>query len=932
MRCAGRVSPPEPRPSWSGEPRDEPLALPTPGEPPPRPALPFASALLPVAASVGLWAVTGSVMSLWFAALGPLLAGGAALDGLRATRRDRRRARRRHSRARARTLEEVDRRHAGERGRLHRRHPDVAGFVSGPGEIWRVVPGRAGRLRIGVGEASSGVHVSGGDAGGEDAALRARAALLTDAPLTVPAADGVAVIGPPVAATAVARSLVAQLCLSSAPGDVRLVGPPAVDGGWTAGVPHRRAVTGIAVQLCAPGDRVERGVDAPIAVVGPGSPPPPRCAAVLTLTGFATARLDHAGVTREVAVEAIGRGQAATIAVMLAARSDEVAGGLSAQAGDLAGLLPSSPRAGRGMLPAVIGRDGGEPVVVDLVVDGPHAVVTGVTGAGKSELLTTWVAALCATHTTAQVAFLLADFKGGRAFDRLAGLPHVTGVLTDLDEAAAHRAIRSLRAELHHRERVLAALDARDIGEAADALPRLVIVVDEYAALVGAQPELHELFADIAARGRALGMHLILAGQRAGGVFRDALLANCPLRISLRVTDAADSRLVIGSDDAATLPGDPAARGLALVRRAADRVARSAQVAVCGDATLAAVAAMDAGPPPRRPWLPELPAQVPLAALAVRPPSGAIVLGLADEPHRQRQRPVVLASEDRGLFVVGGPGSGKTGVLRLAAAQHDPSRTLLVARDPEGAWDAVARFDDLPRGTLVLIDDLDALPLPFGPEHQAHLSEQVEALARDGARRGIRLVVTTQRLTALAARVAALLPRRAILGLPTKADHVAAGGEADGYRRDVPAGRGTLDGVAVQFARVDAPLRPSEADVPLYRPHGLVGLVAPSSAAAGAVRGRWAAAGIDVVGVGEREPVAADGASLVLWGEPETWLREWRTLQAVRATGALVVDAACAAEVRAVTSSRVLPPYAAPGRARAWVWDAQSAARRVRLE
>ncbi|MCR2816035.1 FtsK/SpoIIIE domain-containing protein [Microbacterium jiangjiandongii] len=923
--------PPAPGPEWPDEVRGEPLALPPAAEPPPRPALPFASALLPVAASVVLWQVTGSVMSLWFAALGPLLAGGAALDGLRAARRDRRRVRRSQCGARLRIAEAVSARHTAERDHLHRRHPDVAAFVARPDEIWRVVPGRAGQLRVGVGEVPSRVQVTGGDAGGDDAALRAGAARLTGAPLTVPAADGVAVVGPPVAAAAVARALVAQLCLASAPGDVRLVGSAAVDGGWTAGMPHRRAVAGTAVQLCPPGDRVERGVDAPIAVVGPGLPPPPRCAAVLTLTGFATARLDHAGMTRAVAVEALGREQAAQIAAALAARAHDVTGALSVQAGDLAGLLPCAPAPAPGTLPAVIGRDGGEMVVVDLVVDGPHAIVTGVTGAGKSELLTTWIASLCATHTTAQVAFLLADFKGGRAFDRLAGLPHVTGVLTDLDEAAALRAIQSLRAELRHRERALAAVGARDVGEAGDRLPRLVIVVDEYAALVGTQPELHELFADIAARGRALGMHLILAGQRAGGVFRDALLANCPLRISLRVTDPGDSRLVIGTDDAATLPGDPAARGLALVRRAADRVARSTQVAVCGDATLTALVAADAGPPPRRPWLPELPSQVPLASLAVEPRPGVIVLGPADEPHRQRQRPVVLAPEDRGLFVIGGPGSGKTGLLRLAAAQHDPVRTLVVPRDPEGAWDAVARFDELPPGTLVLLDDLDALPVPFGPDHQAHLSEQVEALARDGARRGIRLVVTTHRLTGVAARVAALLPRRAILALPTRADHVAAGGEAAAHRRDLPAGRGTLDDVAVQFALVDTALRPRDADVALYRPEGLTGFVAPSSSGARAVRERWAAAGVDVVALGEQAPTAARGRPLVLWGEPETWLREWRALQVVRATGTLVVDAACAGEVRAVTASRVLPPYAAPGRARAWVWDAESAARRVRL-
>ena len=84
-----------------------------------------------------------------------------------------------------------------------------------------------------------------------------------------------------------------------------------------------------------------------------------------------------------------------------------------------------------------IGSSGGEAVVVDLVADGPHALVIGVTGAGKSELLTTWVAGMCRGRTAREVSFLLVDFKGGRTFDALAGLPHVAGVLTDLDDAEA---------------------------------------------------------------------------------------------------------------------------------------------------------------------------------------------------------------------------------------------------------------------------------------------------------------------------------------------------------------------------------------------------------------------------------------------------------------------------------------------------------------
>src|SRR5690606_27304489 len=140
--------------------------------------------------------------------------------------------------------------------------------------------------------------------------------------------------------------------------------------------------------------------------------------------------------------------------------------------------------------------------------------------------------------------------------------------------------VQSLTAELRRREAILAELGARNIAEANGRLPRLVIVVDEFAALLQEHSDLGAVFTDIAARGRALGMHLILGTQRAAGVIRDALAANCPLRVSLRVTEAADSRLVIGSDDAAELPGGAGSRGLAFVRRPQDSEAVATRIAL----------------------------------------------------------------------------------------------------------------------------------------------------------------------------------------------------------------------------------------------------------------------------------------------------------------------------------------------------------------
>src|SRR5690606_29545738 len=144
----------------------------------------------------------------------------------------------------------------------------------------------------------------------------------------------------------------------------------------------------------------------------------------------------------------------------------------------------------------------------------------------------------------------------------------------------------------------------RDIEQVAS-LPRLVIVVDEFAALLALDPELHALFADLAARGRSLGVHLVLCTQRPAGAVRDAVLANAELRISLRVNNRADSEAVIGTAAAAELPARP--RGRAAVRLPG-RPVQLVQVALASAQDAAVVAARWAGaPPPRRPWCEPLP-------------------------------------------------------------------------------------------------------------------------------------------------------------------------------------------------------------------------------------------------------------------------------------------------------------------------------------
>ncbi|MGW5239928.1 FtsK/SpoIIIE domain-containing protein [Monashia sp. NPDC004114] len=227
----------------------------------------------------------------------------------------------------------------------------------------------------------------------------------------------------------------------------------------------------------------------------------------------------------------------------------------------------------QGRSSALVGRTGDGPHEIDLVRDGPHALVGGTTGAGKSELLRALVAGLAVRSRPDDLTFVLVDYKGGSAFGECAALPHVLGVVTDLDEALTRRALTSLDAELRRRERLLARAGASDYAEYADApdvcrsrprLARLVIVVDEFKMLSDELPDFVSGLVRIATVGRSLGLHLVLATQRPAGAVSADMRANVALRIALRMRDGADSSDVIEAPDAASI-GDRAP-GRALVR------------------------------------------------------------------------------------------------------------------------------------------------------------------------------------------------------------------------------------------------------------------------------------------------------------------------------------------------------------------------------
>ncbi len=400
----------------------------------------------------------------------------------------------------------------------------------------------------------------------------------------------------------------------------------------------------------------------------------------------------------------------------------------------------------------VIGRGADGPVTVDLVADGPHALVAGTTGSGKSELLQTLVAALAANHPPDEINFLLIDYKGGAAFADCARLPHTAGLVTDLDPYLTERALRSLHSELRRRERLFAATGSTDLAAyravgRAEPIARLVIVVDEFATLADELPDFVRGLVAVAQRGRSLGVHLVLATQRPGSSVSAEIRANTSLRIALRVTDAAESTDVVGVPDAAAierwLPGraclrtgstfvafqtahpgatdaaDPNAVTVEVLgewRRPRDR--RDDSGAASDVARLVrAITDAAARRGSRRaqgPWQPPLPDVLSRAALG--PPDRPTAVGLArvDLPDEQKQ---TVLGFDLGtgttLLAAGGSRSGRTSLLAAlaigAADRGDPTTLQVHVLDGTGTLATALR--PLPHCTTVLgPDDLALAP------------------------------------------------------------------------------------------------------------------------------------------------------------------------------------------------------------------------------
>ena len=193
---------------------------------------------------------------------------------------------------------------------------------------------------------------------------------------------------------------------------------------------------------------------------------------------------------------------------------------------------------------------------------GPHGLVAGTTGSGKSEALQTYILSVATLLHPYEVSFVIIDFKGGGMVNQFRSLPHLLGAITNIDGKEIDRSLKSIKAELQKRQRLFAEVDVNHIdkyiqkfkaGEAQTPIPHLVLIVDEFAELKAEQPDFMKELISTARIGRSLGVHLILATQKPSGQVDDQIWSNSRFKLCLKVQSQEDSNEVLKSPLAAEI-------------------------------------------------------------------------------------------------------------------------------------------------------------------------------------------------------------------------------------------------------------------------------------------------------------------------------------------------------------------------------------------
>ncbi len=411
----------------------------------------------------------------------------------------------------------------------------------------------------------------------------------------------------------------------------------------------------------------------------------------------------------------------------------------------------SGPRFGYLRVPIGQGVNGTIWIDLNESAHGPHGIIAGTTGAGKSELLQSLIVGLAITHHPHLVNFVLVDFKGGAAFKPFEKIPHTVGMVTDLSGRLTERALVALKSELKRREHSLSKANAKNITQyqamrldpqnlaISEPLPHLFIIIDEFAELAKEHPTFIEGLVSVVQKGRSLGVHLILATQKPTGSVNSNIWSNLKFRICLRVASLQDSRDMLGRSEAGLLPSTIPGRAYFQIGAEIFKLFQSARTSLparISDIPLPLLAEKNEemtdmqvlmgllepyqatlGAELFRPWPDPLPHRIYLpdvyqrstpfvnanthAGASMTPPYGwmRFPVGLVDLPPEQRQEPFLLDLPREGhMLIAGASGTGKSALLRTIvtslALTHSPAQLHLYLIDFGGQ--ALRVFEKLP--------------------------------------------------------------------------------------------------------------------------------------------------------------------------------------------------------------------------------------------
>ena len=422
---------------------------------------------------------------------------------------------------------------------------------------------------------------------------------------------------------------------------------------------------------------------------------------------------------------------------------------------------------------------------------GPHGLVAGMTGSGKTEMVQSWILSMAVQFSPRDVAFVLIDFKGTGLILPFVNLPHLVGTISDLD-SNINRNLIALESELQRRKALFDSAGVTDIrdylkkyrtGEASEPLPYLFVIIDEYAEFKAKFPDFTAEVNTLFRTGRSMGVHIVLLTQNPAGVISGESENNVRFRWCLKVASPAASKEMLGGHDEAAYITNP---GRAYVRVGSDEVfepvqsfysgapyqpdhtertsePQVAQVALNGSKTVFKRPAMKktAGrgseidavvryirdyctrfhvPNARRIWQDRMPGQITLEELRTRtephqPGELHPAVALLDDPHAQTQRPLYLPLDTDGhAAVYGAPGTGKTVFLQTVAAslctEYSPDEVNLYVMD-FGGW-TMGMFRGFPHVAAIANDNDEEQIMMIAQRLEGELQRRKEAFARQG--------------------------------------------------------------------------------------------------------------------------------------------------------------------------------------------------------